>query len=351
MVELEIQTLSLSREGLLIDVGRSVTESGFTLQRQRLTQDPNGVLLTMVVRGAPRRQRVLEAALENHERVISFDVFDHVEGETRPHFAATLKAPPRTPPPATAAETPPARSTGPAIAAAGEHSPRVIPAPAPIPTTPSPLPTPQQEASHPPQPPATATVSPLAPVADLQKELAMELERMLPPALAPARKIVPPPAPEPFVDIATLAPDTAAVDRVLEALPARHPSIIPDLLELDRSVAAGAREPSLDLAGQRIGAWLAERGHAQQNGMGLLEALDQIALPALGATVDVERVGEQVHIRHSALCAEEGRSGCSFYSGFLRGVLTPVMGSDSLSIFPVCCRSFGADDCVLALSD
>jgi hypothetical protein len=44
MIELEIQGLSQSREGLLIEVGRFILASGFTLQRQRLVQDPHGTL-------------------------------------------------------------------------------------------------------------------------------------------------------------------------------------------------------------------------------------------------------------------------------------------------------------------
>lgn len=42
MIELEIQGLSPTREGLLIEVGRFVMANGFTLQRQRLVQPPTG---------------------------------------------------------------------------------------------------------------------------------------------------------------------------------------------------------------------------------------------------------------------------------------------------------------------
>src|SRR5215469_7059748 len=89
MIELEIQTLSLTREGLLVDVGRTVLASGFTLQRQRLEDDPNGVLLTLVVRGPARKQRELEAALDAHERIISFVASAFADGPLRPHFAAS----------------------------------------------------------------------------------------------------------------------------------------------------------------------------------------------------------------------------------------------------------------------
>ncbi|NMW24965.1 hypothetical protein HFP05_11545, partial [Rhodanobacter denitrificans] len=89
MIELEIQGLSENREGLLIEVGRLVMASGFTLQRQRLLQDHHGILLTMVVRGPPRKKRTLEAALDAYDRFISVKVFPFVEGEPTPHFAAS----------------------------------------------------------------------------------------------------------------------------------------------------------------------------------------------------------------------------------------------------------------------
>src|ERR1700744_6069169 len=91
MIELEIQTLSQTREGLLIDVGRIVVASGFTVQRQRMQQDPNGVLLTLVVRGPARKQRGLETALGEHERIISFNAAVFEDGPPKPHFAATRK--------------------------------------------------------------------------------------------------------------------------------------------------------------------------------------------------------------------------------------------------------------------
>src|SRR6185312_13769115 len=72
MIELEIQALSERREGLLIEVGRMAVANGFTLQRQRLIQDPHGILLTIVVRGPPRKKRALEAALQAYDRIISF---------------------------------------------------------------------------------------------------------------------------------------------------------------------------------------------------------------------------------------------------------------------------------------
>ena len=109
MIELEIQALSERREGLLIEVGRMAVANGFTLQRQRLVHDPHGILLTIVVRGPPRKKRALEAALQAYDRIISFDVAPFVEGEQRPHFAASRAAldyvPPPVPEPEPAAES------------------------------------------------------------------------------------------------------------------------------------------------------------------------------------------------------------------------------------------------------
>lgn len=353
MVELEVQTLSLTREGLLIDVGRSVTESGFTLQRQRLTQDSNGALLSMIVRGPPRKQRVLEAALDAHERIISFDIAEAVAGELRPHFAASRKPSAYTPPPAPATE--PALVTVSAAAQATRPAPKPAPPWAEKPafdgiairhpearieppaTMPAPAPVPAAT-------PAMATAS----IADLQQELARELERMMPPPMAEAARPAPEPAPEPFVEIAVLPPDIPAVEALVDTLPSIFPQIVGAVQALDRSVPPGAREPSLELAGRQAGAWVAAHHHAEARGLDLSGAIERVALPALEAFVEVERSGDQLHIRQSPLCSGPGHSGCSFYSGFLQGLLEPVIGN--IVIFPVCCRSFGADDCVLALS-
>ena len=81
------------------------------------------------------------------------------------------------------------------------------------------------------------------------------------------------------------------------------------------------------------------------------EAIKRIGIPALSALVEVEQKGEQLHIRNSPLCIEGGQSSCKFFSGYLEGLLGPAILSDSLSVFAVCCRSCGADECVLAISD
>jgi hypothetical protein len=73
MVELEVQVLSDRREGLLAELGRAVVANGFSLLRQRLTQDSHGAWLTMLVRGPSEQRFALEETLGTHNRVLSFE--------------------------------------------------------------------------------------------------------------------------------------------------------------------------------------------------------------------------------------------------------------------------------------
>jgi hypothetical protein len=336
MIELEIQALSERREGLLMEVGRLALASGFSLQRQRLVQDPHGILLTMVVRGPSRKKRALAAALDAHERIISFELEPVTEGEERAHFAAS-RAPsayvppvlpvappvPEAAPPA--APTRPAAATAPAATAFDEVAPVRLSTPTAAPA------------------PAVATVA-------ARSTPEPDLEFILPqPAPAPPAPAVEPEAP--FVELVLLEPDQMAIDKLLAKLATEYPQIMPRLQQLDRAVAEAAREPTLALAGRRTGAWLAQREPAAGGQLSLEQAIAQLGVPALRALVEVEQDGSQLHIRHSPLCGEAGHSGCIFFSGFLEGLLAPVRGGRELSIFAVCCRSYGADDCVLALSD
>ena len=326
MIELEIQGLSESREGLLIEVGRLVMASGFTLQRQRLLQDHHGILLTMIVRGPPRRKRVLEAALDAYDRFISVKVFPFVEGEPTPHFAASHKrvGPAAVVPPA-AAVTPTAAAPVAASAAPREERTRGVE-------------------------PAAASATADTPASPREPSAEPEFEFILPAPRAPA----PPPAPvvtTPFVERVPLEPDEAAVEKALRELEYDYPRIVPQLLALAHSVAEAARESSLALAGRRTGAWVFASEYALDDGLDLREAIEHIGAPALRALVEVDQQGAQLHIHDSPLCTEDGHSGCSFFSGFLEGLLGPAIAPGGLSIFPVCCRSYGADECVLAISD
>lgn len=331
MIELEIQGLSQSREGLLIEVGGFILASGFTLQRQRLVQDPHGILLTMVVRGPSRKQRALEALLESYERLVSFTISPYVEGESKPHFGVTVKFSTYSPPPAPA---PPVEAAAPASAAPAV-TPIAVPLPHPFDITPIVARLVQPEALQ------TVSAAPSEP----------DFEFIQPTSRAPAPSQVAQEDDRPFVEVASLGPDEAAVDKMLDSLEYDYPKLMPKLLALQESVAEGAREPSLALAGQRVGNWVFAREFALDSGLSLRDALERIGTPALRALVEVDQQDAQVHILGSPLCSENSHSGCSFFSGFLEGLLGPVVAPGSLSIFPVCCRSYGADECVLAISD
>jgi hypothetical protein len=327
MIELEIQGLSESREGLLIEVGRLVMASGFTLQRQRLLQDHHGILLTMVVRGLPGKKRALEAALDAYDRFISVKLFPFVEGEPKPHFAASHRrvGPAAVVPPAAAVpSTAPASVAAPAAPMAEDRTRGVEPVAASA--------------------TAAAPESPREPSAEPEFEFILPTPRV--PAPAPAPVVT-----TPFVELVPLEPDEAAVEKALQELEYDYPRIVPQLLALAHSVAEAARESSLALAGRRTGAWVFKSEYALDDGLDLREAIEHIGTPALRALVEVDQQGAQLHIYDSPLCAEEGRSGCSFFSGFLEGLLGPAIAPNGLSIFPVCCRSYGAEECVLAISD
>lgn len=338
MIELEIQALSERREGLLIEVGRLAIANGFTLQRQRLVQDPHGILLTIVVHGPPRKKRALENALAAHERIISFEIEPFADGEQRPHFAASRTLSTYVPAPMPEHE----RLVAPVVAAA----PQAVAMP------------PATTVAFDQIEPARLTgVS--APVAHTEpgpeavsrslREYAPDFEFILPePTRAPPATPV---VEAPFVELVALEPDQAAIDKMLSKLDTEYPQIMPRLLTLARSVDEGAREPSLRLAGQRVGRWVFQRDPAQAGKLDLNHAIEQIGVTTLRALVDVEQDGNQVHIRNSPLCSEDGHSGCAFFSGFLEAVLGPALASSEVTIFPVCCCSYGADDCVLALSN
>lgn len=324
MLELEIQTLSEKREGLLMDIGRLLVANGFTLQRHRLVQDPHGALMTMVVRGPSRRKRALESALDEHERIISFKIAPFQDGASTPHFAASRVLPR---PSGVAASTP-----SPAIDA---------------------LPVVAEEIAVEPPKAAVSVVAivsiepltlPPVPEPEPEPEFVFIVPRV--PAPAPAPVVV-----VPFVELIPEGPDVEAVDTMLPKLKNDYPQIFPRLLKLDAAVSAVAREASLMLVGQRLGAWVSECDPASREPFALREAIERVAIPALAALVDVGQRYDQLHIHHSPLCSEDGHSGCAFFNGYLQGLLGPATGSDSLSIFAVCCRSYGADACVLAISE
>jgi hypothetical protein len=333
MIALEIQALSARRDHLLIEIGRVVLACGFTLQRQRLADDSHGVLLTMVVRGPERRRRALAAAMDAQERIISYQIADFVEGVPKPHFAASRTIDYQPDPPATETEAP------------AQAAPIVAPITAPATATPT-----------------LADTS----VID-QVELQVELMAFLANAAQPVAPIAAPdeasmvisaappspptaPAPAPFVETIQIGPDISAVEQLVPGLLNDYPDIFPRLQRFEAAVADAARDASLQLAGQRLGSALFQRDHGASRNLTLADAIERVGLPALGALVDVERHAEQLHIRHSPICRENGASGCAFFIGFLEALLAPAVRGETVSIFSLGCRSFGAGECIVAIS-
>lgn len=330
MIELEVQVLAHTRDGLLMEIGRLVSAHGFVLQKQRLVTDRDGALLTLVVAGPPRRQRALDAALGAHGRVISHAIAPCEGGELREHFAASR--------PMDASGYVPAAPVAMAPAEPPAAAPASAPAPAPAPVVPLPAFDPQEFLL-----PLETIVAPpaAAPVRAMDEPAARPVEQLAP---------QPPPAADPFVEMVPLPADEAAIERLLGDGADLSDDRIAALLQLDRAVAPGAREPTLQRAGQRLGAALVRRDMPAAP-MALTEAIERVGLPALRALVEVDAQGSQLHIRHSPLCAEAGRSGCAFFTGLLQGALGPHVAAPEVSVFNVCCRAWGADACVLAISD
>lgn len=73
MADIEFRVVSDRREGLLLELGRVIIASGFTLQRQRIARTDEGVVLTMTVRGPEQSVLVLEDRLGSHPLVASFE--------------------------------------------------------------------------------------------------------------------------------------------------------------------------------------------------------------------------------------------------------------------------------------
>lgn len=264
MIELEFQILSDRREGLLVELGRLVVASGYTLLRQRLSQDARGTWLMMLVRGPAERQLVLEEGLATHSRVRSFEA---------------------------------------AIAGAGASTP---------------LAAPRRDA------PALAEQVREEPVAP-------------PPAIAP-------------VPHASAPADVRQVESVLPQLARDYPKIFPWLLTLEHAVADAAREPSLLLAGQRTGAWVFKRDYAMGAKLTLAEAIKRIALPALRELAPAELRDGQLYIQNSPLCPPGGHSGCSFFNGFLEGLLAGTVAPYQLMVRRLHCRCDGGSSCVFDVS-
>ncbi|WP_329742230.1 hypothetical protein [Dyella sp. A6] len=333
MIELEIQTLSVSRDGLLAEVGGAVVETGFTLLRQRIVQDRNGVLLTMVVRGHPRRKRALESALDACERLISYEISLFEADTLKPHFAASRSypqppLPPRPEPaPAPAMST---RSSATPVSSAPPAQSDVL-----------------AEQAMPDEPELVPPAYPLADTELLSLQMSDFMLATPPTAPAPAAE----PELEPYAEVVPLEADTDAIDIAWPRLTKAYPQIFPTLQSMLATLAEGAREATLHEVGRRLGTWVLQRRHASGRKLSLASAIEQIGLPDLSELVVVEHVDGHLHIRNSPLCTPADGQGCSFFGGYLEGLLGPVVTSQHVSSFSLCCRSFRADACVLAISE
>lgn len=161
------------------------------------------------------------------------------------------------------------------------------------------------------------------------------------PALAPAARH----ESEPMV----AAPDIAQIEQVLPKLMHDFPNIYPWLTVLQDSVAGAAREPSLFLAGRRVGAWLCKRDYAHAS-LGLGDAIRHVAVPALRQIAEIEQRGVHVHVLNCPLCSPIGQSGCRFYGGYMEGLLGMAVAGKKVRIRHLSCRSAGAAHCSLEIA-
>ncbi|MCP1375861.1 hypothetical protein [Dyella lutea] len=352
MVELEVQILALEREGLLLDIGRIVAANGFVLHRHRLVDDRNGVLLSLMVRGHRRSRRALDAALGKLERVVSFTI-EPADGEDmRPHFAAARRfdyvpPPPPAPPPVPGKRSltgppmpPPPRVSDTEAMAFFDRAPERTTHAAAI----EPLPVLDIDAD-PPWAAWPAEMTRIPSTREGRKEAA-------PPPAPPAPTPAPVPAPAPMSGEATpLDADPVAVERLMRALPGAYPAMLPLVRAMEQAVVPGARLASLELAGTRVGRWIAARQGTRGLPLSPDEALARRGLPALGELLDAKLQGGQVHLGASPLCGKTDQSGCTFFAGLLQGAMEPMTGDGSAHVIGLCCRALGADECVLMVVD
>lgn len=154
----------------------------------------------------------------------------------------------------------------------------------------------------------------------------------------------------PAVAPSSTAVDIVQIERVFPQLTHDFPNIYSALAVLESSVAESAREPSLFLAGRRMGAWIYRRDHIEQAPLNLGDAIRRIAVPALHQLADIEQRGVHVHVLNSPLCEPAGRSGCRFYGGYLEGLLGATAAGKKVRVRHLSCRSAGAAQCSLEIS-
>ena len=73
MIDIEFHIYSNRRQGLLLELGRIVMNSGFNLLRPRMRPTDDGVLLTLAVRGPKKNLLALQDRLSSNPLVCSFE--------------------------------------------------------------------------------------------------------------------------------------------------------------------------------------------------------------------------------------------------------------------------------------
>jgi hypothetical protein len=150
--------------------------------------------------------------------------------------------------------------------------------------------------------------------------------------------------------VAPRLPDVLQVEHILPSLAQDYPQIYPWLIALENSVDDAVRESSLMLAGRRTGAWVYKRDYALGAKLGLAEAIRRIGVPALRQLADIEHRGVHVHILNSPLCTPGVHSGCTFYGGYLEGLLGESVQPKKVFVRHLSCRGNGAALCSLEIS-
>ena len=147
-----------------------------------------------------------------------------------------------------------------------------------------------------------------------------------------------------------VAPDIAQIEQLLPRLAQDFPHIYPGLAALENGVAESAREPSLFLAGRRMGVWVHKRDYAESIGLNLGDAIRRVAVPALRQLAEIEQRGVHVHVLNCPMCARGGRSGCRFYGGYLEGLLGAAVAGKKVRVRHLSCRADGAAHCSLEIA-
>jgi hypothetical protein len=173
-------------------------------------------------------------------------------------------------------------------------------------------------------------------------------------ASAPASQAFSPPAEAVLIPPAAVMPEAgpnvAQVENVLPHLASVYPKIIPVLQNLVQAVVPASREASLRVAGRRTGAWLYKRDYALGAKLDLADAIKRIATPALRDLTVAEWSDRELHIKNCPLCSPGTHMmGCSFFGGFLEGLLGAALSPTSITARNLLCRSKGAQNCIIGV--